>query len=97
MNTEEDEKDKHKYGVLLLFSLSLILTFLSLLSPVNPTRTRFIASERRMKSFLSTLLLSGLAVASSQPNILFVLTDDQDKHMGSPEYMPKLQVSSAHT
>lgn len=49
-----------------------------------------------MKSFLSTLLLSGLAVASSQPNILFILTDDQDKHMGSPEHMPKLQVSVPH-
>lgn len=47
-----------------------------------------------MKSFLSTLLLSGLAVASSRPNILFVLTDDQDKHMNSPEYMPNLQVGS---
>lgn len=51
-------------------------------------------SPAGMKSFLSTLLLSGLAVASSQPNILFVLTDDQDKHMNSPEHMPKLQVGS---
>ena len=50
------------------------------------------ASDSKMKSFLSTLLLSGLAAGASQPNILFVLTDDQDKHMGSPDYMPQLQV-----
>lgn len=45
-----------------------------------------------MMKFLNTLLFSGLAVASTQPNILFILTDDQDKHMGSPDYMPQLQV-----
>lgn len=47
-----------------------------------------------MMKFLNTLLFSGLAVASTQPNILFILTDDQDKHMGSPDYMPQLQVCS---
>lgn len=48
-------------------------------------------SSSKMK-LLGTLLLSGLAMAASQPNILFILTDDQDKHMGSPDYMPQLQV-----
>lgn len=37
------------------------------------------------------LLLAGLAVAK-QPNILFVLTDDQGKYVGGLEHMPKLQV-----
>lgn len=50
-----------------------------------------------MMKFLNTLLFSGLAVASTQPNILFILTDDQDKHMGSPDYMPQLQVSTQYT
>ncbi|KAJ5099938.1 hypothetical protein N7532_006939 [Penicillium argentinense] len=36
------------------------------------------------------LLLAGLAVAK-QPNILFVLTDDQGKYVGGLEHMPKLQ------
>ncbi|CAI7611209.1 unnamed protein product [Penicillium manginii] len=39
---------------------------------------------------LRLLLLAGLAVAK-QPNILFILTDDQGKHVGGLEYMPKLQ------
>jgi N-acetylglucosamine-6-sulfatase len=30
-------------------------------------------------------------VDAKQPNILVILTDDQDKHMGSVENMPKLQ------
>jgi hypothetical protein len=41
---------------------------------------------------LRLLLLTTLAVAK-QPNILFVLTDDQGKHVGGLEHMPKLQVS----
>ncbi|KAF2099451.1 Arylsulphatase [Rhizodiscina lignyota] len=31
------------------------------------------------------------AIAAKQPNILFILTDDQDLHMHSLEYMPLLQ------
>ncbi|KAJ5422872.1 Alkaline phosphatase-like alpha/beta/alpha [Penicillium cf. griseofulvum] len=39
---------------------------------------------------LRLLLLTTLAVAK-QPNILFVLTDDQGKYVGGLEHMPKLQ------
>lgn len=39
------------------------------------------------------LLLAGLAVAK-QPNILFILTDDQGKHVGGLDHMPKLQVNN---
>jgi hypothetical protein len=42
--------------------------------------------------FLRLLLLTTLAVAK-QPNILFILTDDQGKYVGGLEHMPKLQVS----
>lgn len=41
-------------------------------------------------NILCLLLLAALAVAK-QPNILFILTDDQGKHVGGLEYMPKLQ------
>ncbi|KAI9929343.1 hypothetical protein MW887_000811 [Aspergillus wentii] len=44
-----------------------------------------------MKTTISTFLLCGLAAAATQPNILFILTDDQDKYMGSMDYMPHLQ------
>lgn len=43
-------------------------------------------------NLLRLLLLTTLAVAK-QPNILFVLTDDQGKYVGGLEHMPKLQVS----
>lgn len=39
------------------------------------------------------LLLATLAVAR-RPNILFILTDDQGKHVGGLEHMPKLQVNT---
>ncbi|KAI9933117.1 hypothetical protein MW887_007588 [Aspergillus wentii] len=45
-----------------------------------------------MKLTLGALLLSRLALAS-KPNILFILTDDQDKHMGSIDFMPQLHES----
>lgn len=45
-----------------------------------------------MNFLLGILLLCGLAVAAKQPNILFVLTDDQGKYIGGLEHMPKLQV-----
>lgn len=35
--------------------------------------------------------MTTLAVAK-QPNILFILTDDQGKYVGGLEHMPKLQV-----
>ncbi|CAI7597267.1 unnamed protein product [Penicillium viridicatum] len=41
-------------------------------------------------NLLRLLLLTTLAVAK-QPNILFVLTDDQGKYVGGLEHMPKLQ------
>ncbi|KAJ5819121.1 hypothetical protein N7474_004712 [Penicillium riverlandense] len=46
-----------------------------------------------MKLLLATqLLLCWLAVAAAkQPNILFILTDDQGKFVGGLEHMPKLQ------
>lgn len=40
------------------------------------------------------LLLGGALASAKQPNILFVLTDDQDLHMNSVDYMPLLQVTS---
>ena len=36
--------------------------------------------------------LSAVAEAAKQPNILFILTDDQGKSVGGLEHMPKLQV-----
>lgn len=42
-------------------------------------------------NMLKVLFLATLAVAK-QPNILFVLTDDQGKYVGGLEHMPKLQV-----
>jgi hypothetical protein len=49
-----------------------------------------------MQLLLGTLLLATLAVAK-QPNILFVLTDDQGKYVGGLEHMPKLQVFTIST
>jgi arylsulfatase A-like enzyme len=39
------------------------------------------------------LVLAGLVETTSAatPNILFIITDDQDAQMGSLDYMPKLQ------
>lgn len=45
-----------------------------------------------MTLLLGLLLLCGLSVAAKQPNILFILTDDQGKYMGGLEHMPRLQV-----
>lgn len=44
-----------------------------------------------MKLSLGALLFSGLALAR-RPNILFILTDDQDNHMGGIDSMPRLHV-----
>lgn len=49
-----------------------------------------------MKSLLALCLLLNWHVKdvfAKQPNILFVLTDDQDAHMDSVAHMPFLQVS----
>ncbi|KAL9095114.1 MAG: hypothetical protein Q9165_002717 [Trypethelium subeluteriae] len=42
---------------------------------------------------LATLTALALATAASskQPNIVFILTDDQDARMNSLDYMPKVQ------
>lgn len=37
------------------------------------------------------LAAPGSSKASSQPNILFILTDDQDLHMNSLDYLPHTQ------
>ncbi|KAL7910890.1 Arylsulphatase [Trichoderma velutinum] len=42
----------------------------------------------------STILLAD--AASSRPNIVFILTDDQDNHMGSLQHMPSLQKHLVH-
>ncbi|KAL7951525.1 alkaline-phosphatase-like protein [Trichoderma barbatum] len=47
----------------------------------------------------STWLLSAILpadAASSRSNIVFILTDDQDNHMGSLQYMPSLQKHLVH-
>lgn len=40
---------------------------------------------------LLVLLGSGVVAAAKRPNILFILTDDQDSHMESVDHMPYLQ------
>ena len=40
---------------------------------------------------LVVALLASIAAASKKPNILFILTDDQDWHMESLQHMPLLQ------
>lgn len=42
---------------------------------------------------LASLLFASCALAAKQPNILFILTDDQDSYMNSIDYMPLVQVS----
>ncbi|KAJ5581437.1 hypothetical protein N7535_000057 [Penicillium sp. DV-2018c] len=42
-------------------------------------------------NLLGYLLLATFAVAAKQPNILFILTDDQGKYVGGLEHMPMLQ------
>ncbi|KAG2412904.1 hypothetical protein HFD88_010462 [Aspergillus terreus] len=46
-----------------------------------------------MKWSLGALLFSGLGLAAKRPNILFILTDDQDNHMGGIDSMSRLQES----
>lgn len=46
---------------------------------------------------LAMLLAWSLTVAAKQPNILFILTDDQGKYIGGLDHMPKLQVLSPLT
>ncbi|KAF9887356.1 hypothetical protein FE257_010351 [Aspergillus nanangensis] len=50
-----------------------------------------------MKLTLGSILSCGLATAASQPNILFILTDDQGKQqIGGLEHMPKLQEGTSY-
>lgn len=47
----------------------------------------------------SSWLLSAILradAAPSRPNIVFILTDDQDNHMGSLQHMPSLQKHLVH-
>ncbi|PTB69211.1 Arylsulphatase [Trichoderma citrinoviride] len=49
--------------------------------------------------FASSWLLSAIAradAAPNRPNIIFILTDDQDNHMGSLDYMPSVQKHLIH-
>lgn len=41
-------------------------------------------------SFLATALLATAAAAASQPNFVFIITDDQDLKLDSLDYMPAL-------
>lgn len=49
----------------------------------------------QLRRIIATFGLLGLTRAASgpegRPNIVFILTDDQDTHMNSLEYMPYLQ------
>lgn len=40
--------------------------------------------------YLFLCLLVSLCLAAKKPNILFIITDDQDSHMESIEHMPLL-------
>ena len=79
-------------------SLSPSLRFVSLASCTavrslpDFARQSLVLSTTMAFFALATLLIfaSGLA-ASKQPNILFILTDDQDAHMQSVQHMPLLQ------
>ncbi|KAI9704560.1 MAG: hypothetical protein M1820_005473 [Bogoriella megaspora] len=44
-----------------------------------------------MRILLLSCIFTGLAYAAQKPNILFILTDDQDWHMQSLDYMPLLR------
>lgn len=46
----------------------------------------------KMLAYVAALLLFGSSVVCGRPNILFILTDDQDLHMESVEHMPYLEV-----
>ena len=46
-----------------------------------------------LRCTLAILLAVASLGACRNPNIVFILTDDQDVHMGAAEHMPNLQVS----
>ncbi|KAH7411555.1 arylsulfatase [Phaeosphaeria sp. MPI-PUGE-AT-0046c] len=43
------------------------------------------------QSLLAVLALAGPALAGKKPNIVFIMSDDQDRQLGSLDYMPVLQ------
>lgn len=45
-----------------------------------------------LPSFVGSLLALASLVVAKKPNVVFILTDDQDSHMGAAEHMPYLQV-----
>lgn len=47
-----------------------------------------------IKALLPWLWVVGVTQAAKKPNILFILTDDQDLHMESVEHMPYLNVGT---
>ena len=57
-------------------------------------RTSHRTGTMRIGILLGGILSCFLAAAEAtkQPNILFILTDDQGKYIGGLEHMPKLQV-----
>jgi hypothetical protein len=50
--------------------------------------TLYIAWELALKNLSSPLIQDGIGTTKRRPNIVLILTDDQDLHMNSMDYMP---------